>query len=259
MKTIHSVIALSLLAAACGNVPQGEGAPPTPAAPSGPLAVEQALADVDTGKDPQASRAALGRSWPTRRSPKEDRARAHLALATLEERAGRKDDAVSHVEEAIALGNDDAEKRLRVLLTGGEGPSPWSRRGSEPIVAPSALAFARYFPAATEDKRVEIEIQSFGTQSGATDLGTFAVGDALRQKAVDAMRALRRGADDHPHAQLELAVVERDPALRAALESALVCSSSIRTRWSRRATRSGSRYPPRRSRRPSIAARASSP
>jgi hypothetical protein len=185
MKTIHSVLVLSLLAAACGNVPQGEGAPPPPAAPSGSLAVEQALADVDTGKSPEASRASLGALLADPTVPKEDRARVALALATLDERAGRKDDAVSHVEEAIALGNDDAEKRLRVLLTGSEGPSPWARRAGEPIVAPSAVALSRYFPAATPDRRVEIEIQSFGTQSGATDLGTFAVGDALRQKAIE--------------------------------------------------------------------------
>jgi hypothetical protein len=95
---------------------------------------------------------------------------------------------VTLVEDAVASGNEEAEKRLFVLLK-GEGPaSPWTRRDPTRPVSASARALAKYFPAATADRKVEIEIAHFGglRDRGPWPSGAFDVGEALHDDAVRA-------------------------------------------------------------------------
>lgn len=190
MKTTLSfAIALALFsgAAACSNAPSSDGSPTaSPSAPGSNAALEEALADVDTGRDPARTRAALEAILADPATSKGDRARADAALARVVEPTD-KERAAGLLEDAVALGDEDAKSRLFTLLAGHEPPSRWRQRDDTPI-APSALAFAKYFPAATPDTKVEVHIVRFG--AGRTKeqdaLGAFSVGAALRQNAIDA-------------------------------------------------------------------------
>ena len=181
-----SLAALTLALAACGNgtapSPTGSTAPETTQA----SAVDEALADAETGRDPAAAQARLETLLGDGSLKKEDHGRVALALSRIVEKSDT-ERAIQLAEDASAAGNEDAEKQLFTLLTGKPSPSTWSRRGDQGIVTESARAFAKYFPAATPDRQVEIEMYLFGGGGSRESVQSpFDVGGALRQNAVDA-------------------------------------------------------------------------
>ena len=176
-----AVLALTLVA--CSN---GSAAPNVADASHGST-VDDALAEAETGRDPAASRARLEAILADTQTGKEDRARVALALARMVESTDN-ERAITLTEQAVALGSDDADKHLFQLLTGKEEPSPWQRRQAPGPVPPSAKAFAKYWPAATPDHPVEIEINAFGglDEWDGGPKGTFDIGSVLREQAVEA-------------------------------------------------------------------------
>jgi hypothetical protein len=189
MKTTYSIaIALAPFfgAVACSNAPPLDGAPAAPPAASSTDALEQALTDVDTGRDPARTRAALEATIADGATSRGDRARADVALARLMESTD-KERAALLLEDAVTLGDEDAQRRLFTLLAGHEPPSRWRQRDDTPVAA-SAIAFAKYYPPATPDAKVEIDIVRLGpdTTQAQAALGTFSIGAALRQNAIDA-------------------------------------------------------------------------
>ena len=179
--TSLAVLALSLVA--CGN---GAAVPAlTDASP--PSTVDDALAEAETGRDPAASRSRLEAMLSDPSTTKDDRARGALGLARLVEPTD-KDRAIALTEQAVALGSDDADKHLFWLLTGKEEPSVWPRRQNPGPVPPSAKALSRYWPAATPDRAVEIEMYAFGGVDNweGGPKGTFDVSSALREQAIEA-------------------------------------------------------------------------
>ncbi len=179
--TSLAVLALTLVACSNGSTI------PSVADASAHSSVDDALAEAETGRDPGASRTQLEAILADTSTTKEDRARVSLALARLIESTD-KERAITLTEQAVALGSEDANKHLFELLTGKEEPSQWQRRQNPGLVAPSAKALAKYWPAATPDRAVEIEINSFGGlddwESGP--IGTFDIGAVLREQAVQA-------------------------------------------------------------------------
>jgi hypothetical protein len=182
--TSLTVLALALVA--CGN---GAAVPAAAdASSSSPLStVDDALAEAETGRDPAASRARLEALLADTSTIKEDRARVALGLARLVEGTD-KERAITLTEQAVALGSEDADKHLFWLLTGKEEPSVWSRRQNPGPVPPSAKALAKYWPAATPDRAVEIEINAFGGLDNweGGPKGTFDISSALREQAIQA-------------------------------------------------------------------------
>src|SRR6185503_1927130 len=88
--------------------------------------------------------------------------------------------------DAIALGDEGAEESLFRLLSGHAAPST-HREPSH--VASSARAFAHFLPAATPERKIEIDIISFGGSGHVgsnDDLGTYAIGSALYENALEA-------------------------------------------------------------------------
>jgi hypothetical protein len=194
MKTIRSLSVLSLVSlslfAGCADADAPAQAVTPLAEDAGaatPLGVEAVLADVETGRDPVATRAAREALEARRASlAKGDRIAVDLALERLvgETDAPR---AIALLEDATSLESEDAEKRLFARLAGHEAPSR-NRRDRDDVVAESARALARFYPAATPDKKVEIDIVAFGAKDerASDNLGTFAIDGALRERAVEA-------------------------------------------------------------------------
>lgn len=184
-----SLAALTLALAACGN-----GAPTTQSTGAATTAettqigsVDEALADAETGRDPAAAQARLETLLGDASLKKEDHARVALALSRIVEKAGDHERAIQLAEDATASGNEDAEKQLFLLLTGKTSPSQWSRRGDQGSPTDSARAFAKYWPAATPDRQVEVEMYLFGGGGSKESVQSpFDVAAALRQNAVDA-------------------------------------------------------------------------
>jgi len=179
----HTSLAfLALALVACGNgssVPSAADASPR-------TTVDDALAEAETGHDLAASRARLEAILADTTTGKEDRARVSLALARLVESTD-KERAIALTEQAVSLGNEDADKHLFKMLTDKDPPSVWTRRNSPGPVTPSAKALAKYWPAATPERAVEIEIYAFG---GLDDWeggpkGTFDISSVLREQAVE--------------------------------------------------------------------------
>lgn len=194
MKSINvSLSVLSILAAiGCGNETHSESSAPQPSAsassatPSGSSAIEEALADAETGRDPTAARARLEGILADPATDRDDRGRVSLALSRLVDKLGDKDRAVSLAEDAVVAGNKDGERQLATLLTGKALPSPWARRGNV-AVSDSARALAKYFPAAVPGRTIEIDfVQLGGLDRDETSSATFDVGAALRERAVQA-------------------------------------------------------------------------
>ncbi|WP_394845514.1 AgmX/PglI C-terminal domain-containing protein [Pendulispora brunnea] len=177
--------ALCLLAG-CGETATAPGTAPAPANVTSDGALEQALVDVDIGQNLAAARETLTTTLASGAVSKEDRVRADLALAKLLESTD-KERAITLLEDAASLNDGAAQKRLFRLLAGRDAPSSWSRNSWDAPPPPSAFAFARYFPAATPDNEVDVQVLVFGGDSRTTNrLGTFHVDDALRSNAVDA-------------------------------------------------------------------------
>jgi len=179
----HTSLAfLALALVACGN---GSSVPGVADA-SPRTTVDDALAEAETGHDLAASRARLEAILADASTGKEDRARVSLGLARLVESTD-KERAIALTEQAVALGNEDADKHLFKMLTDKDPPSVWARRQAPGPLTASAKALAKYWPAATPDRAVEIEIYAFG---GLDDWeggpkGTFDIGSVLREQAVE--------------------------------------------------------------------------
>jgi hypothetical protein len=177
-----SLVVLALTLVACGN-----GSPVPSVADASPrTTVDDALAEAETGHDPAASRARLEAILADTSTGKEDRARVSLGLARLVE-ATDKERAIVLTEQAVALGNEDADKQLFKMLTDKDQPSPWQRRQNPGPLTNSAKALAKYWPAATPDRAVEIEINAFGglDEWDGNPKGTFDIASVLREKAVE--------------------------------------------------------------------------
>ncbi|MFO0672355.1 MAG: AgmX/PglI C-terminal domain-containing protein [Polyangiaceae bacterium] len=186
----RSVVALSLVlglsAVACApepGAPGGDRAPaPAASVTSARDALTDALADAETGKDPVATRARLEAALADASLDKKVRGEVLVALAGLVGGAD-KDRAADLLEQAVAVGDQNAESRLYALFMGHapEAPRPFAAP-----VADSARALAKFFPAARPDNHVEIDIVAFGSHdSRASDsAGTYAIAEALREKAI---------------------------------------------------------------------------
>ncbi len=217
------ILPLALTAAGCsqGETTQAASRASDTVAASGALAVEEALADADTGKDPLATRAKLEGALRDSALTKKVRGQILVALAGLVGPSD-KDRAAELLEEASVLEDPNAEARLFVLLTGREAPT--GRDNFEVPVAESAKALARFFPPALPETKVQVEIAIFGIHdSRATDkLGTFAVSDALRENAVEAC-----GICDHVKTSIHTGVSRQNswaalPGSASRLEKAIV-------------------------------------
>jgi hypothetical protein len=179
----HTSLAfLALALVACGNgssVPSAADAAPR-------TTVDDALAEAETGHDPAASRARLEAILADTTTAKEDRGRVSLGLARLVESTD-KERAIQLTEQAVSLGNEDADKHLFKMLTDKDPPSVWARRSAPGPITPSAKALAKFWPAATPDRSVDIEIYEFGglDEWEGGPKGTFDVGSVLRENAVD--------------------------------------------------------------------------
>ncbi len=191
--SLVALSALTLALGACSNgtaptstgAGSGNGAGTTTESAAAPKnAVDEAIADAETGRDPAAARAKLESLLADATLEKKDHGRVALALSRLVEPSD-KERAVALTEDAVAAGNSDAEDRLFTLLTGTEPPNKYARRGPIGEVTPAARAFAKYWPAATPEREVEIEMDLFGgTDGGGGPRGAFDVASALREAAV---------------------------------------------------------------------------
>lgn len=181
-KRITRLVPLFALMAGCSETP----AQPEPAAPAAATEIEQALTDLDIGKGVAAARATLEARLAGGALARDDRARVDVALAKHLEATDR-ERAVALLEDASSLEDAEAQKLLFRLLSGNAPPEPWKRRGNDAPPPPSAFAFARYFPAAKGELKVEVPVVVIGASSSpSADVGAFHVAAALRQNAFDA-------------------------------------------------------------------------
>ncbi|HEU4537798.1 MAG TPA: AgmX/PglI C-terminal domain-containing protein [Polyangiaceae bacterium] len=220
--TGNRILFALFLLAGCGETSAAPGAAPAPADVAPESALERALVDVDVGRNLAAARETLTTMLASGSLSKEDRVRADLVLAKLLEPTD-KERAIALLEDAASLDDGAAQKRLFRLLAGRDAPSSWARNTWDAPPPPSAFAFARYFPAATADNEVDVQVFVFGGDARTTDtLGTFHVGDALRSNAFDACRSC-----DEAKAGIHVASTHKElwsaiPAYAAQLEKALV-------------------------------------
>lgn len=209
MHAVHaSALALALVLAASGCAsPAGESLPveqgpfdvgsiPLSAMPGHKLApvgvrIEQAERNLDVGRDVAGARAALEAVIADPAATPDQRDQARLSLSRALEAEGDREGAIATVERLLAEHAEDvrfplaeqAEARLRKLLTGAEG----APRHARPEDARRASAFSRvlahHFPAPRDPKQaLEVRFVAFGGTSEASDrLGTFDVGRALRE------------------------------------------------------------------------------
>jgi len=166
--------------------------------------VEQAERALDVGRDVTTARATLAAVAADKTAPADLRDRAALSLSRALESAKDLEGAIVAVESLLAAHADDhqwpakdaADRRLRKLLTGSE-EQPASPRGPTDKASPFARVLAGYYPTA-KDVPVEIAILAFGGDSSASDqLGTFHVGDAMRDIAQDACPLCDSKVDIH--------------------------------------------------------------
>ncbi|MFO0676492.1 MAG: AgmX/PglI C-terminal domain-containing protein [Polyangiaceae bacterium] len=181
---MFSVLSLSILATACNDLGTGSSTTTTTrgvATSQTDVAVEEALADLDTGKSPPAARAKLDAALAQGEMPKEKRGAALLALANATLPTDR-EKGITLLEEAIAQGEEKAESKLFSVLTGHELPSGsrWNRGGPPP--AAFAEALVKYFPENPQDHAVHVDLLGFGGTRSLENLGTFNVAAAIRQK-----------------------------------------------------------------------------
>lgn len=187
MKAFLSLFMIAAATTACADTsPERSSAPANEMAGSG-LALEEALADAESGRDLRKTQATLEGLLADTSLSKEDHVRVVTTLAKLLEGVDR-ERALRLNEEAIAAGDEGAEGRLFTLLTGQVAPSRWRHRDDSPI-ASVTFPLAKYFPAATPERHVEIDIVTFGNsdyERASSELGTWAIGAALHQNATEA-------------------------------------------------------------------------
>lgn len=183
MKTITSLALVFPLLSACGSQAS------TPSADAAPMStIDDAIAEAETGRDPAASRARLEAMLADGTQTAEDRGRVALALSRLAEAAGDQERAIALTEQSVALGNDSADARLFLLLTGKPQPNTAARRLNPQRIASSSRALSTYWPAATPDHKLDIEIYRFGglDEWEGTPANAFDVGAVLRDNAITA-------------------------------------------------------------------------
>lgn len=168
--------------------------------------VEQAERALDVGRDIASARATLKTVVADKAAPVEVRDRAALSLSRAHELALDPEGAVVAVEDLLAAhaddhqwaGQDAAERRLRKLLTGKDERATSPRRPTDKA-SPFAHALAVHFPS-QKNTPVEISILAFGGDGHTSDqLGTFHVGDALREIAQQACPLCETGTKVHTH------------------------------------------------------------
>lgn len=166
--------------------------PPAPAAEGPAVRLEQAERAIEVGRDVAGAKKTLQGIVADASAPADVRDRAAISLSRACEASKDNEGAIQAVEALLAAhdgdhewpGHDAAERRLRALLTGKEEGPPTLRRPEEKV-APIAKAFAAYFPA-KKDQPVEVSVLAFGGDSDRSEaLGTFRIGDALREMADD--------------------------------------------------------------------------
>ncbi|WP_394834365.1 AgmX/PglI C-terminal domain-containing protein [Pendulispora rubella] len=223
MNPMGTRIAFALvLLAGCGETSAAPGTAPAPANVTSEGALEQALVDVDIGQNLETARETLTTTLASGTVSKADRVRADLALAKLLESTD-KERAVTLLEDAASLDDEAAQKRLFRLLAGRDAPSSWLRNTWDAPPPASAFAFARYFPAATADNEVDVQVLAFGGDARTTDtLGTFHVGDALRSSALDACGLCEQVKTSIRTSSSHMEFWSAIPAYAAKLEKALV-------------------------------------
>jgi hypothetical protein len=197
-RTALSMLSLvSILAAGCadavGPVP-GESPAETSMASSSGLRLEQAERSLDAGGDAAAAKAAVLLTLAEASSTQEERDRALLALSRAEEALGDREAAIVALENLLGAHSvgggfateEAAEKRLRKLLTGKEEAEGRIVARGTATVAPIARALVGYF-GEDERHRTSVNILHYGRFSDDGEkLGTFALSEALKQKAREA-------------------------------------------------------------------------
>ncbi|MFT3775679.1 MAG: AgmX/PglI C-terminal domain-containing protein [Minicystis sp.] len=184
----------SLDSADLGSIEVSPSSVTTSAAPRGvppAVRIEQAERSLDVGRDAAWARTELEGVIQDPASTPDQRDQARLALSRALSALGDKEGAIAAVEKLLAEHADDtrfplaeqAETRLRMLLTGTaetarRGPAEDARQAT-----PFARALAAYFPVPSEPKRpVEVRLLAFGSNAETSDrLGTFDVPRALRE------------------------------------------------------------------------------
>ena len=196
LRSIVPAFALAISASAC-NQPDvdtsylDDTTAAKPTSTEGPsVRVEQAERALDVGRDVAGARATLEAIVKDNAVPADVRERASFALSRAFEAQKDQEGAIRTIESLLAAHEGDrswpaqeqAEKRLRKLLTGKEDRPSLLRRPEEKV-APVARALAAYFPA-KKDAPTVVDLQIFGGDMGVSEgLGTFRIGDALREIA----------------------------------------------------------------------------
>lgn len=152
--------------------------------------LEQAERALDVGRDVAGARAALAALVADKDTPADVRTRASMALSRAAEKMNDAEGAVravedllaAHGEEARWAGQDAAERRLRKLLTGKEETDSLRGRHME-RTSPFAAALGHYFKHEGKEP-LDVSVVTLGNDGHtAQDLGTFNIGDALRERA----------------------------------------------------------------------------
>lgn len=190
MKTILSASAATALvafAAACVATP-AEVTESTPSSVTPPSTIEAALRSVDVGKDLASAQTTLERALRDGTVAADARDDVEIALATAYQGQGDQERAVATLEATVARhGRDDwarqhdVSRLLMKWLTGAEPPARRRPDFSALPVAPVAHALAKTIPRLSKD-RVEVVMATFGGDETSEMLGTFRLGDALRQE-----------------------------------------------------------------------------
>ncbi len=189
---LSTLVALSTFA--CGGQKEGGDDPAAAAsvataatsASSLSVRLERASRQVETGEkvsEARADLAVLVGSPELSATEKED---ASLWLSRAYEMEGDKEKAIATVEGLIASHGakvDEADRRLRKLLTGDEASRFAHDDDNRDPTAPVAAAFIKYFPknaAGTYD----VVVSMIGAGVRDSDrLGTFGIGEAIRRSA----------------------------------------------------------------------------
>lgn len=202
LTSLGSLVSIASLAALAGcvdppdadthDLEEPAAAAAEPAAVDAAVRVEQAERAMEVGRDLAAARAVLAGVVADGAAPPEVRSRASMALSRVAEQMGDLEGAIGAVEDLLAAhatdrdwpGHHAADARLRKLLT-GKDDAPNSRR-PDSGASPFAKVLARSFEA-KKDAPTEVSVVLFGGDGPASErLGTFRIGDALREMAEEA-------------------------------------------------------------------------
>jgi hypothetical protein len=187
---MNKLALISVLLLGCSGPANNDPSSPAPIANpavSAPvLAVEQAIRDLDVGRNVAAAREKLEAALADASLPATTRDEATLALARALDALNDKEGAIKTVEALVHKHVDDhpwsheeqADELLQKLVTGKVARAP---REDEPTtIAPIARVLSSYFP--VKDGKVAVRLHSIGGNRAVTDrLGTLAISDAIRE------------------------------------------------------------------------------